>query len=328
MMSNPFSVLRLRQQRVRLLLQQLIKREHLNEQQVQEGARERQRAVMQGRYGDYAFRTLGRPPPAPPPRQGLLPGLANEQAPPGGERSMLDFQADFERAEESGRTVRGELRGEEDADSRSVRERGGEERVARGRDALEDAPRAEDFFLQPIGQPTQGDAQGGQSGTGGDSGRNPSGQGDRGSGERGPGQHAAVPERLQHLQQVLGRFETGIADPDPQVRADTLVAALAEIVWAKHGIGHPVQAMLLARIARYLNEQQQGEALLNTVGKVREALLQVGLQGAGMPSDRFALLPLQLLNCSRPRTGEQRRLAVERLDGGSAWLASHPGPRA
>ena len=38
------------------------------------------------------------------------------------------------------------------------------------------------------------------------------------------------------------------------------------------------------------------------------------------PSDRFALLPLQLLNYSRPRTTSQLRLTTERLAGGPAWL--------
>lgn len=323
MIPGLFSVLRLRQQRTRLLLQQMIKREHLNEQQIQEGVHDRQRAVLQGRYGDYVFKTLGRPPPPPPPRQSALPGQGNEQAPEG-ERSVLDFQADFERAEEGGKAARSESRGEEDADSRSTRERGGEERLARSRDAVEASQDDEDIFLQPGSQPAQQEARGGDSGAGGQSGGRQSGQG---GGERGQRESASAAQRLQQMQKVLDRFEAGLSSQDPQERADTLVSTLAEIVWAKHGVGHPVQAMLLARIAKYLSEQH-GEEALSSVAKVKEALLRAGMQGVSMPSDRFALLPLQLLNCSRPRTREQRRLASERLDGGSAWLASETGPRA
>lgn len=317
-----FSVLRLRQQRTRQLLQQLIKREHLNEQQIQEGAHDRQRAALQGRYGDYVFRTLGRPPPAPP-RQSALPGLGNEHVPES-EHSALDFQADFERAEESGKTARSESRVEEDADSRSSRERSGEERLTRSRDAAEPDGRDEDIFLQPGSQATPQDAQGGDSGTDGHPGGRQPGQG---GGEGAGRESAGAAQRLQQMQAVLDRFEAGLSSPDPQERADTLVSTLAEIVWARHGIGHPVQAMLLARIAKYLGEQH-GEETLSSVAKVKEALLRAGLQGVDMPSDRFALLPLQLLNCSRPRTREQRRLAAERLDGGSAWLLPDAGPRA
>ncbi|AVS73002.1 hypothetical protein [Paracidovorax cattleyae] len=316
MMQNLFSVFRLKQLRTRQLQQQqLIKRENLREQLHEENVRDRQRAVLQGRYGDYVFKTLGRPPPPPPPRHSHLPGQGSEHAPTE-ERTPLDFLADFEQAKETGESARGEHKGQEEESSRDVHERGRESLAEHRRDLEEQEQYSQDIFLQPGSNTAQQDTRDGESGSGGQSGGHH--QGGDGRGQGGQAQAGGSAAKL-HMQAMLADLEVGMSSDDPVVQADTLVAALGSIVWAAHGAGHPVQAMLLARIAAHLL-RQNGNKPLTTVAEVREALLRAGLDVAGKPSDRFALLPLQLLNYSRPRTTSQLRLTTERLAGGPAWL--------
>ncbi|SFD77741.1 hypothetical protein [Paracidovorax konjaci] len=328
MIPNPFSAQK-QLQRTRLLRnrQQLqqnhIKQEHLRDQVTQQNLRRQ----STGSFNNYVFKTLGRPPPPPPPRQSHLPGQGSEQAPEG-ERTPLDYQADFERAKETGEAARSEHAGHETESHKSAHEREHERAAAHREQEVLD-PYAQDVFLQPGGNATQQDNRDGDTGSGSQSGGHQPGS-DSGGQSRNP-QSRALAGRAKSAAPTLDKalqdaIETGLASSDTSVQVATLVSVLGQIVLAGNRLDNRRQTTLLSLIGRHIAEHKDNKAFamaFATVGTIRAALIAAGFDVAQQaPADRLALLPLQLLNLSRPRTPSQSSLTTERLANADQWLLS------
>ncbi|CAM3428884.1 hypothetical protein [Paracidovorax anthurii] len=327
MIPTPFSAQlqqqRLRQQRNRQQLQQQhIKQEHLREQGAQQAL---QRQQSSGSFNNYVFKTLGRAPPPPPPRQSHLPGQGGEPAPEG-ERTPLDYQADFERAKEAGEDARSERSGHEAESHKSAHEHGHDREVAHRRhEVLE--PYTQDVFLQPEGNSAQQQGRDGDNGSGNQSGGRQSG-GDTG-GQSRSSQSRRLTNRSQPTAPALDKafqdaIEAGLANPDPSVQASSLVSVLGQVMMAGDHLGFQRQATQLAIIGKYIAMSKDNKDMVKTfatVATTKAALLAAGFDVSKQgPADRFALFFLQLLNISRPRTQSQENLTTERLADSPNWL--------
>ena len=197
-----------------------------------------------------------------------------------------------------------------------------------------------------------GDSGGGQSGNGrGDGGRGGDG---RGSGQGGGRGHAAAgpPQRLpgaDRRRDWAALPRTGVQDLTPLLArlrkvqhplagadagAHALASALITFGAATAPPGRPgVGALRLAAMAAYIDAQVEPGALATLAG-VKEVLMThvvtaraAAASPAGARSrNQWALLPLELLVCDKPRTVGQRQLAVERLQAAHGFLGRFKSP--
>jgi hypothetical protein len=198
----------------------------------------------------------------------------------------------------------------------------------------------------------------------GDTGRGDGGRGDGGRGSRdqegGQGGHGS--DRSQFAADLARRLpgadrrrdwvplpQAGVQDLTPllarfrQVQrplegtaegAHALASSLITFGAATAPPGRPgVGALRLAAMAAYIDAHPAPGALATLAG-VKEVLMThvvtaraAAASPAGARSrNQWALLPLELLVCDKPRTGGQRRLAVERLQAAHGFLGRFKSP--
>lgn len=134
---------------------------------------------------------------------------------------------------------------------------------------------------------------------------------------------------LRDLAPLLARFRPlQRSVPEADEGAHALASALIAFGGATAPPGRPgVGVLRLAAMAAYIDAQAAPGALATLAG-VKEVLMThvvTSRAAAASPAgararNQWALLPLELLVCDKPRTGGQRRLAVERLQAAHGFL--------
>ena len=143
------------------------------------------------------------------------------------------------------------------------------------------------------------------------------------------------PTTVRDVTPLLARFRTVhrlVAGADDGAHA--LASALITFGAATAPPDRPgVGALRLAAMAAYIDAQAAPGAL-GTLARVKEVLMEhvttsraAAASPAGIRSrNQWALLPLELLVCDKPRTGGQRQLAVERLRAAHGFLGRFKNP--
>lgn len=140
---------------------------------------------------------------------------------------------------------------------------------------------------------------------------------------------------LRDLTPLLAPF-LGLQRPGPGADdgAHALASALITFGAATAPPDRPgIGALRLAAMAAYIDAQAAPGAL-STLARVKAVLLEhvtTARAAAASPAgararNRWALLPLELLVCDKPRTAGQRRLAVERLRAAHGFLGRFKSP--
>jgi hypothetical protein len=180
------------------------------------------------------------------------------------------------------------------------------------------------------------DGQGGQGGQGNDRGQSAAGLARRLPGADRRRDWVPLPQAgVQDLTPLLARFRqvqrplAGAADGAHALASSLIMFGAATAPPGRPGVG----ALRLAAMAAYIDAQATPGALATLAG-VKEVLLTQAVTAraaAASPAgararNQWALLPLELLVCDKPRTGGQRRLAVERLQAAHGLLGRFKSP--